>query len=73
MAGQAVLLGVGDVGPIHEPIGGYAELVRDTLKTPISALRRSAGLFERGHLQLHSGGRHSRCKPSIASVFSDCG
>ena len=33
MAQQAVLLGVGDVGPIHEPIEGYGELVRDTLLT----------------------------------------
>jgi poly-gamma-glutamate synthesis protein (capsule biosynthesis protein) len=28
---------------------------------------------ERGALQLHSGGAHSRVKPEMASVFSDCG
>ena len=28
---------------------------------------------ERGALQVHSGGAHSRVKPHMASIFSDCG
>ena len=31
MTESVVLLGCGDVGPIHEPIGAYSELVRDKL------------------------------------------
>ena len=74
MAGQAVLLGVGDVGPIHEPIGGYGELARDTLRMADIRFAQVERVYsERGHLQLHSGGRHSRCKPAMASIFTDCG
>jgi hypothetical protein len=31
MTEAVVLLGCGDVGPIHEPMAQYSELVRDTL------------------------------------------
>ena len=31
MSEAVVLLGCGDVGPIHEPMAQYSELVRDTL------------------------------------------
>ena len=31
MRERVVLLGCGDVGPIHEPMAQYSELVRDTL------------------------------------------
>jgi hypothetical protein len=31
MSEAVVLLGCGDVGPIHEPIGQYSEFVRSTL------------------------------------------
>ena len=40
MTAAVVLLGCGDVGPIHEPMAQYGELVRDTLAGPISALHR---------------------------------
>ena len=40
MTQGVVLLGCGDVGPIHEPMAQYSELVRDTLAGPISALHR---------------------------------
>jgi len=74
MAQQAILLGVGDVGPIHEPVEGYGALVRDTLLSADIRFAQVERVYsERGHLQLHSGGRHSRCKPAMASIFTDCG
>jgi poly-gamma-glutamate synthesis protein (capsule biosynthesis protein) len=69
-----VLLGVGDVGPIHEPMGGYGTLARDTLATGDICFAQCERVYsERGSLQIHSGGGHSRCRPESASIFSDCG
>ena len=74
MARQAVLLGVGDVGPIHQIEGSYGALVRDTLlQADIRFAQVERVYSERGHLQLHSGGRHSRVPPAMASIFTECG
>ncbi len=71
---SVVLLGCGDVGPIHEPVDGYSSLVAPTLSTGDIRFGQCERTYsERGNLQLHSGGSHSRCKPHMASVFSDCG
>jgi hypothetical protein len=69
-----VLLGVGDVGPIHEPVSAYSTLARATLAAGDIRFGQCERVYsERGALQLHSGGAHSRVKPHLASVFSDCG
>ena len=69
-----VLLGVGDVGPIHEPVDAYSTLARTTLRSADIRFGQCERVYsERGALQLHSGGAHSRVKPHMASVFTDCG
>jgi len=74
MVDAVVLLGCGDVGPIHDPIEGYGSLVRETLATADIRLAQVERVYsERGVLQPHSGGGHSRLSPAMASVFTDCG
>ena len=69
-----VLLGVGDVGPIHEPIDKYAKLAAATLSAGDIRFGQCERTYStRGSLQVHSGGGHSRCTPAMASVFEDCG
>jgi poly-gamma-glutamate capsule biosynthesis protein CapA/YwtB (metallophosphatase superfamily) len=72
--GEVVLLGVGDVGPIHEPIDQYAALAKDTLAAADIRFGQCERTYsERGALQVHSGGGHSRCKPHMADIFDICG
>lgn len=74
MSATVALLGVGDVGPIHEPIEPYSELVQPVLaQADIRFAQVERVYSERGALQLHSGGAHSRVKPHMAKVFTDCG
>lgn len=69
-----VLLGVGDVGPIHEPMDAYSTLARGVLAAADIRFGQCERVYsERGALQLHSGGAHSRVRPQLASVFTDCG
>src|SRR5215203_1112814 len=73
MPDAVMLLGCGDVGPIHEPVGGYSELVRDTLAGADICFAQVERIYsERGALQPNSGGHHSRLAPAMASVFTDC-
>jgi poly-gamma-glutamate synthesis protein (capsule biosynthesis protein) len=52
----------------------YSELVRPVLaQADIRFAQVERVYSERGSLQVHSGGSHSRVKPHMASVFSDCG
>jgi hypothetical protein len=68
MTEAVVLLGCGDVGPIHEPIGHYSELVRETLRTADIRFAQVERVYsERGELQPH-GGAHGRLPPHMASV-----
>lgn len=72
--GRATILGCGDVGPIHEPIAPYSELVRPVLAEGDIRFAQVERVYSnRGSLQLHSGGEHSRLPPHMAAVFSDCG
>jgi len=75
MADNSVtLLGCGDVGPIHEPMGAYSVLARPALASADLRFAQVERVYsERGSLQVHSGGAHSRVKPHMASVFADCG
>jgi poly-gamma-glutamate capsule biosynthesis protein CapA/YwtB (metallophosphatase superfamily) len=73
MTAAVVLLGCGDVGPIHEPMAQYGELVRDTLaEADIRFAQVERVYSERGELQPH-GGAHGRLPPHMASVLTDCG
>src|SRR4051812_41749950 len=69
-----VIMGVGDVGPIHEPMSQYTTLARPVLDQADIRVGQCERVYsERGGLQLHSGGAHSRVPPHFASIFSDCG
>jgi len=71
---SVVLLGCGDVGPIHEPMDAYSALARPALAGADIRFAQVERVYsERGALQVHSGGAHSRVKPHMASVFTDCG
>ena len=68
------LLGCGDVGPIHEPVSAYSTLAKPVLAAADIRFAQVERVYsERGALQVHSGGGHSRVAPHMASVFSDCG
>src|SRR5262249_12270290 len=74
MDNSVMLMGVGDVGPIHEPMDAYSALARPTLAAADIRFGQVERVYsERGALQVHSGGGHSRLKPHMASVFTDCG
>ena len=71
---SVTLFGVGDVGPIHEPMDAYSTLVRPVLANAGIRFGQCERVYsERGALQLHSGGAHSRVKPHMASIFTACG
>ena len=56
MTAAVVLLGCGDVGPIHEPMAQYSELVRDTLaEADIRFAQVERVYSERGELQPMAG------------------
>jgi hypothetical protein len=69
---SVVVLGCGDVGPVHEPMAPYTTLVRPTLATGDIRFGQCERLYsDRGALQV-TGLRHSRLKPHMISVFTDC-
>jgi len=73
MSEAVVLLGCGDVGPIHEPMTRYSELVRDTLTAADIRFAQVERVYsDRGELQ-PQGGAHGRLPPHMASVITDCG
>ncbi len=72
--GTVTLLGCGDVGPLHEPMAANSELAKPVLAGADIRIGQVERVYsDRGSLQLHSGGAHSRVKPHMASIFSDCG
>jgi poly-gamma-glutamate capsule biosynthesis protein CapA/YwtB (metallophosphatase superfamily) len=74
MVETVTLLGCGDVGPIDGPTEHYGSLVRDTLSAADIRFAQVERVYsERGELQPHSGGGHSRLPPAMVSVFTDCG
>lgn len=74
MSASITLLGCGDVGPIHEPVSGFCELVKPALAAADLRFAQVERVYsERGALQVHSGEKHSRLKPHMASIFSECG
>ncbi len=74
MTATITLLGCGDVGPIHEPVGEFAMLAKSTLASADLRFAQVERVYsDRGALQVHSAGRHTRVKPAMASIFTDCG
>ena len=74
MSGSITLLGCGDVGPIHEPVADFCTLVKPALAAADLRFAQVERVYsERGSLQVHSGEGHSRVKPHMASIFSECG
>src|SRR5687767_15973909 len=74
MSESIVLLGCGDVGPIHEPVADFCTLAKATLGEADLRFAQVERVYsERGTMQVHSGDAHSRVKPHMASIFSDCG
>src|SRR5437763_386047 len=72
--GRLVLLGCGDVGPVHEPPESLSSLVRPILANADLRIGQCERVYsERGSLQVHSGGGHSRVPTRGISIFSDCG
>jgi poly-gamma-glutamate synthesis protein (capsule biosynthesis protein) len=73
-ANTLTLLAVGDVGPIHEPVDAYGALAKSTLASADVRFAQVERVYsERGELQLHSGGAHSRAGPHMAAIFDACG
>jgi poly-gamma-glutamate capsule biosynthesis protein CapA/YwtB (metallophosphatase superfamily) len=73
-SGDVVVLGCGDVGPLEEPLEPYTELVRPVLAAADIRFAQVERVYsERGSLQLHSGGAHTRLKPHMADIFSQAG
>lgn len=67
-------MGVGDVGPIIEPVDPLCALAQPVLAAADIRFGQCERVYsERGALQLHSGGAHSRVKPHMASIFTACG
>ncbi|HEX3864423.1 MAG TPA: CapA family protein [Stellaceae bacterium] len=74
MTGRITILGCGDVGPLHGPMAQYGELIRPALaQADIRFAQVERVYSNRGALQLHSGGGHSRIAPEHAAIFTDCG
>lgn len=74
VANTVTLMACGDVGPIHEPVDAYAALAKPVLAAADIRFAQVERVYsERGAFQVHSGGAHSRVKPHMASVFSECG
>jgi poly-gamma-glutamate synthesis protein (capsule biosynthesis protein) len=73
-ADELALLACGDVGPIHEPISAYPELVRSVLAEADIRFAQVERIYSSvGTLQTQAGNGHSRCDPTYASVLTDCG
>lgn len=71
---EVVVLGCGDVGPIHVPATPYTELVRPVLEAADIRFGQCERVYStRGVVPQRPADRHSRVDPSMASIFSDCG
>ena len=73
-----VLLGCGDVGPVHEPMETYSTLVRPTLATGDIRFAQCERLYsernvgsDKASVDLTLG--HRALKPHLISIFTDCG
>jgi len=71
---SVVLMGCGDMGPMHEPMDAYGVLAKPVLATADIRFAQAERLYsDRGSLQVHAEIPNARLKPEMAAVFSDCG
>jgi poly-gamma-glutamate synthesis protein (capsule biosynthesis protein) len=71
---SVTLLACGDIGPIYGPTQPYTVLAKPVLEAADIRIGQVERVYsERGSLQVHAGGGHSRLKPEMASVFAECG
>lgn len=74
MSATIVLLGCGDVGPIHGPVERYATRVKSTLAQADLRFAQCERVYStRGTEPARASERHSRLDPAMAKLFSDCG
>lgn len=72
--GRIVLFAVGDVGPLHEPMSTYPELIKDVFQTADLRFAQCEKVYSTGgSLQVHGNGHYSRQHPRLASIFADTG
>src|SRR4051794_19752366 len=69
---SVVLLGCGDVGPIFEPISAYSEFARPVLAQADIRFAQLERVYSELGERTPAGGKHSRAKPSMSSVLTDC-
>ena len=68
-----VLLGCGDIAPVHDPMEPYTTLARSVLATGDIRFAQCERLYsDKGTRSLH-GSPTSRNKPHMVSIFGDCG
>lgn len=71
---KALLMGVGDVGPLHPPTDRYAGLVAPVLAEADVRVANLERLYStRGVLHPDAGGGYSRMKPEHATFIKACG
>ena len=69
---HVVLLGCGDVGPIHEPLDVYGKLAHATLEAGDIRFAQVERVYsDRG--ELGSQNDHGLLKPHMAAIFNHCG
>ena len=71
--GSVVLMGCGDVGPIHEPMSAYSSLAQPVLAAADLRFAQVERVYSVRGARHPQGGAHSRLEPHMASVFTDCG
>ena len=72
--GRVILLGCGDVGPLHPPVDAYSTLVQPVLAGADLRFAQCEKVYSTGgYMQVHSNGHYSRQPPEMATVFADCG
>jgi poly-gamma-glutamate synthesis protein (capsule biosynthesis protein) len=70
---ELVLMGCGDIGPVHEPMNAYGTLAAPILAAGDVRFAQCERVYSnKGIQQIHIDHIHNRCEPHMASVFSDC-
>jgi len=67
-------MGVGDMGPMHDPMDAYGTLAKPVLAQADLRFAQAERLYStRGSLQVHAEIPTARLAPHMACVFADCG
>ena len=71
-ASEVVLLGAGDIGPVHAPIDQYSTLVQPTLATADIRFGNCERQYSRRGVHNYQS-PHGCQPPEMAKIFTDCG